>query len=100
MQKSLCIPFPLQHVHNIPGRKIKTLKSVDVNNDYGGILKNFSIDEIKNTIQKISNLPPRRTQTDGTEGMGVCKGKSHKERFVEEYRKTIIRIKEAHKNSL
>lgn len=65
--------------------------SVDVE-DFGVILKNCSVDEIKNTIRDVSDLPVEKLKDMARRTWKFARTHHIREKFAEEYRKTIIKI--------
>jgi hypothetical protein len=65
--------------------------SVDIEN-FGVVLRNCSVDEIKNTIRDISGLPVEKLRDMARRAWEFARTHHVRERFAEEYRKTIIKI--------
>jgi len=68
---------------------------VDVN-DFGVILKDCSIDEIKNTIQNVSKLPAEELKRMARKAWEFARANHTRERFAEEFKKTILSIMNIH----
>jgi glycosyltransferase involved in cell wall biosynthesis len=64
---------------------------VDVH-DFGLILKTCSIDEIRNAIQMVSSLPAQELQRMARNAWQYARKNHTRERFAEEYRKTVVQI--------
>ena len=64
---------------------------VDVDG-FGVVLKNCSIDAIKNSIRMISSLPANELQSRSHKAWGYSRANHTRERFAEEYRKGISAI--------
>jgi glycosyltransferase involved in cell wall biosynthesis len=69
--------------------------SVDVE-DFGVILKDSSIEEIKASIQMISSLPAEKLKSMSRKACEFVRANHTRERFAEEFRKTIEQIIEYH----
>lgn len=65
--------------------------SVDVD-DFGVVLKDNSIDAIKNTVQMVSNLPVEQLQQMARRAWEFARTNHTRERFAEEYKRTILDI--------
>ncbi|MCF6147971.1 MAG: glycosyltransferase [Candidatus Kuenenia sp.] len=65
--------------------------SVDVH-DFGMILKDCSIDEIRNSIIKISSLPAEKLKSMARKAWEFARTNHTRERFAEEYKKVIEKI--------
>jgi hypothetical protein len=74
--------------------------SVDVDDDYGLVLKNCSIEEIQNSIRKISMLSEEKLKSMARKAWQFVRVNNTQQRFSEEYRKTIdtILTHQVHKN--
>jgi len=70
--------------------------SVDVGDDFGIILKNSSLEEIKSSIRKISNLPSDQLQCMARKSWEFARKYHTRDRFATEYRKAIEFILNAH----
>jgi hypothetical protein len=64
---------------------------VDVH-DFGMILPNCSIQEIQNSIRRISSLPAKQLEQMARRAWGYARANHTKERFAQEYRKAIEHI--------
>ncbi len=64
---------------------------VDVH-DFGAILKDCSIDEIKNSIRMVSSLPVQKLKLMARKAWEFARANHTREKFVEEYKKVIERI--------
>lgn len=64
---------------------------VDVD-DFGVILKDCSINEIKHTIQNVSNLPTEELKRMSRKAWEFARSNHSRERFAEEYKKVILHI--------
>jgi glycosyltransferase involved in cell wall biosynthesis len=69
---------------------------VDVEDSYGIILKNSSIEEIKSSIRKISKLPSDQLQCMARRSWEFARNNHTRDRFAEEYRKAIEEIINLH----
>jgi glycosyltransferase involved in cell wall biosynthesis len=70
--------------------------SVDVEKDYGVILKDSSIQGIKQEAQKISTLPKEELKQMARRAWEVARENHTKEKFAENYRNTIEKIMKNH----
>ena len=68
---------------------------VDID-DFGLILKSCSIDEIKNAIRNISSRPPQELERMARSAWEFARANHTRERFAEEYRKTIVAVLATH----
>jgi glycosyltransferase involved in cell wall biosynthesis len=66
--------------------------SVDVRDDYGVILKEASIAEIKKEIQKISSLPPADLKAMARRSWEFVRANHTREKYSQEYRRVITEI--------
>lgn len=66
--------------------------SVDVDDDYGVVLKNCSIEEIQNSIRKISLLSEEKLKSMARKSWQFVRATHTQQRFAEEFRKTIETI--------
>jgi glycosyltransferase involved in cell wall biosynthesis len=66
--------------------------SVDVADDFGVILKSCSIEAIKDTVRKISNLPGRELKQMAWNAWEFARAHHTKEKFAEEFRKVLAKI--------
>lgn len=64
--------------------------------DFGVILKDCSIDEIKNAIQMVSSLPVEKLKWMSRKAWEFARANHTRERFAEEYKKTILNIMNIH----
>ncbi len=64
---------------------------VDVH-DFGVILKECSIDEIKNSIRMVSSIPVQKLKLMAHKAWEFARANHTKEKFAEEYRKIIEKI--------
>jgi glycosyltransferase involved in cell wall biosynthesis len=71
---------------------------VDVDDSFGVILKDCSIDTIKNTVQMISGLPAEKLKIMSRKAWEFARANHTRERFSEEYRKVILKIIDMHHN--
>ena len=67
---------------------------VDVDNDFGLILKDFSIRDIKESIRMISELPAQELERMSRKAWEFAREKHTRERFAEEYQKAVVEIME------
>ena len=67
--------------------------SVDVE-DFGVILKDNSIDTIRNTVQTVSNLPAEQLQRMARKAWEFARAHHTRENFSEEYKKIVLSIME------
>ena len=72
--------------------------SVDVG-DFGVILDNCSISEIKNAIRKVSTLPVEEVKLMSRKAWEFARTNHTRERFAAEYRKTIEKIITIHNDN-
>jgi glycosyltransferase involved in cell wall biosynthesis len=72
--------------------------SVDVDDSYGVILKDCSIDTIKNTVQMISSLPAEKLKLMSRKAWEFVRTNHTREKFAEEYKKIITHIIEVHRD--
>ena len=66
--------------------------SVDVKDDFGVIMKDSSINEIRNSIQRISSLPAEDLKSMSRKAWEFARANHTRERFAEEYKKVIKNI--------
>lgn len=66
--------------------------SVDVRDDYGVILKEASVVEIKKEIQKISSLPPAELKAMARRSWEFVRANHTRENFSQKYRSVITEI--------
>lgn len=66
--------------------------SVDVREDYGIVLKESSIAEIKNSLQLIASLPAWKLKTMARNAWEFARANHTREKFADSYRKTIDKI--------
>jgi glycosyltransferase involved in cell wall biosynthesis len=66
--------------------------SVDVSDDYGVILKNVSVAEIKTQIQKIASLSPEELQAMARQSWEFARANHTRENFSQKYRDAIAEI--------
>ena len=64
---------------------------VDVN-DFGVVLKDNSINTIKNTVQVVSNLPPDQLRQMARKAWEFARANHTREKFAEEYKKIVLNI--------
>lgn len=64
--------------------------------DFGVILKDCSTDEIKNTIQNVSNLPPEELKQMARKAWEFARANHTRERFAEEFKNAILSIMNIH----
>ena len=69
--------------------------SVDVGDDFGIVLKENSISEIKNSICAIASLPSQELKLMSRKAWEYARANHTRERFAEEYRKIIEKIIES-----
>ena len=72
--------------------------SVDVEDEYGIILKDSSVEEIKTSIKYISNLPAGQLKGMAQKSWEFARKYHTRDRFSIEYRKTIETILNIHRN--
>ena len=72
--------------------------SVDVG-DFGVVLKESSINVIKNTVQMVSDLPAEQLQRMAREAWEFARANHTRDKFAEEYKKVVLRIMDIHCNS-
>ena len=68
---------------------------VDVH-DFGVILKNCSVAEIKNSIQTVSSFPVLKLKQMARRGWEFVRANHTKDKFAEEFRKTMVKILVTH----
>ena len=66
--------------------------SVDVDESFGWVLKECSIEEIKASIRKVSNLSGEDLKGMARKAWDFARANHTRERFAEEYRKSISAI--------
>jgi glycosyltransferase involved in cell wall biosynthesis len=66
--------------------------SVDVTDDFGIVLSGCSIEEIKDSLRRISNLPIQKLKLMSRRAWEFARANHTKEKFTEEYRKVISQI--------
>lgn len=66
--------------------------SVDVDEMFGAILKDCSIDTIQNTVQKISGFPAEKLKQMAHKAWEFARANHTQERFAEEFKKIILKI--------
>ncbi len=69
---------------------------VDVNSDYGLILKHCSIEEIKNSVKKISSFSAQELRQMSRNAWEFARANHTRERFAEEFKRAVIKIIETH----
>jgi glycosyltransferase involved in cell wall biosynthesis len=72
--------------------------SVDVHDDFGVILKESSVEEIKNSIQTVANLPAFQLKNMARKAWEFARNNHTREKFAESYRNTIEKIITNHSN--
>jgi glycosyltransferase involved in cell wall biosynthesis len=65
---------------------------IDVNSDFGMILESCSLEEIRNAVRRLANLPSQQLHRMAREAWEYARANHTKERFTEEYRKAIAKI--------
>ncbi|MBV8884659.1 MAG: glycosyltransferase [Chroococcidiopsidaceae cyanobacterium CP_BM_RX_35] len=73
--------------------------SVDVRDDFGMILKESSIEEIKNSIQMISSLPASELKNMSRKAWEFARANHTREKFAESYRNTVGEIISNHRKT-
>ena len=63
--------------------------SVDVESQFGVMLKNSSIEEIKDSVRKIANLPALQLKQMSHKAWEFARANHTREKFAKEYRKTV-----------
>lgn len=66
--------------------------SVDINNDYGVILKDASVEEIKKSIQRISSLSEQELKAMARKAWEFARANHTREKFAQEYRDVMTKI--------
>jgi glycosyltransferase involved in cell wall biosynthesis len=66
--------------------------SVDVDSDFGIVLKNCSVEEIKNSMRAVSELPAEELKQMARKAWEFARANHTRERFAQEYRKVIVKI--------
>lgn len=70
--------------------------SVDVSDDYGVILKESSVKEIKNSIRMIASLPAQELKTMARKAWEFVRANHTREKFTESYRNVVKEIIDNH----
>jgi glycosyltransferase involved in cell wall biosynthesis len=70
--------------------------SVDISDDFGVILRDSSIEEIKNSVQRTSNLSPQKLERMARQAWEFARANHTREVFAREYRKAVSTIMAAH----
>lgn len=65
---------------------------VDIGDDFGIVLKECSIEEIKDSIRRISGLPDLELKRMSRKAWKFARTNHTREKFAEEYRKVILEI--------
>ena len=65
---------------------------VDVSSEYGVILKECIIEEIKNSVKKISGLSPQELRQMSRKAWEFARANHTRERFAEEFKRAITKI--------
>ncbi len=65
---------------------------VDVSDDFGVILKNCSIEEIKDSVQRIASLPPEELKRMARKAWEFARANHTRKKFAEEYRKIVEKL--------
>jgi glycosyltransferase involved in cell wall biosynthesis len=73
--------------------------SVDVNDDFGLVLKNCTIAEIKEAAQKVSSLATKELELMARKAWEFARANHTREIFAEEYRRIVSAIINAHGNN-
>ncbi|MBI4687482.1 MAG: glycosyltransferase [Nitrospirae bacterium] len=71
---------------------------VDLDRSFGVVLKDCSIDTIKNTVQRISGLPAEKLKEMSHKAWNFARINHTAERFAEEFKKVVTQIMEDHQN--
>lgn len=66
--------------------------SVDVGNDFGVILKDCSVDEIRSSVRTISAFSAQKLEAMSRKAWEFARANHTRERFAEEYKKVILHI--------
>lgn len=66
--------------------------SVDINDSYGIMLENCSVDTIKARIRMVANFPAERLQQMSRKAWEYARAHHTREKFAEEYKKTVLKI--------
>jgi glycosyltransferase involved in cell wall biosynthesis len=66
--------------------------SVDIDDDFGITLKTSSIEEIKDAVQRIANLPAEELKSMARQAWEFARLNHTQERFAEEHRRTVESI--------
>jgi hypothetical protein len=64
---------------------------VDVK-DFGVVLRNSSVDEIKNAIEMVSSFPAEELKNMSHQAWEFARANHMKERFIEEYKRAVLQI--------
>jgi glycosyltransferase involved in cell wall biosynthesis len=70
---------------------------VDVDDDFGVILKNCSVEEIKNSVRTISSLPAQELELMARKAWEFARANHTREKFAEEYRRIVTKIINTHR---
>lgn len=65
---------------------------MDVSDDFGVILKNCSIEEIKDSVQKIASIPVQELKQMSRKAWEFARKNHTREKFVQEYRQIAEKI--------
>ena len=66
--------------------------SVDVHDDFGVILKESSVEEIKNSLRMIASLSPLELKIMARKAWEFVRANHTREKFTESYRNTVEKI--------
>jgi glycosyltransferase involved in cell wall biosynthesis len=70
--------------------------SVDVNDEYGVLLKTCSINEIQDAVRTAAKFPAAKLKSMSRKAWEFVRANHTRERFAEEYRKAILNLMELH----
>ena len=71
---------------------------VDVN-DFGFIMKDCSVERIKDSVRMIADLPAQELKERARKAWEFARANHTREKFAEEYRKAVVDIITAHPRS-
>jgi glycosyltransferase involved in cell wall biosynthesis len=71
---------------------------IDINDDFGIVLRDCSIDEIKQVVKNVSSLSSKELKTMARQAWEFAGANHTKERFSEEYRGAIEKILDLHRS--
>jgi glycosyltransferase involved in cell wall biosynthesis len=78
------------HAGLIPIVSVET--SVDIRDEYGMVLKESSVEQIRNSVEQLSSLPQREVERMARAAREFVRKNHTRERFAEQYRKFVAQI--------